>query len=40
MLLAQTLGLNTCQVGYTKMDSSIAKYHSEIGAGEVNFEWV
>lgn len=40
MLLAQTLGLNICRVGYTKMDSGIAKYHSEIGAGKVNFEWV
>lgn len=27
-------------IGYTKMDLGIAKYHFEIGAGEVNFEWV
>ena len=27
-------------IGYTKMVLGIAKYHFEIGAGEVNFEWV
>jgi nitroreductase len=27
-------------IGYTKMDLGIAKYHFEIGAGEVYFEWV
>ena len=27
-------------IGYTKMDLGIAKYHFEIGSGEVNFEWV
>ena len=27
-------------IGYTKIDLGIAKYHFEIGAGEVNFEWV
>ena len=27
-------------IGYTKMDLGIAKYHFEIGAGEVNFEWL
>ena len=27
-------------IGFTKMDLGIAKYHFEIGAGEVNFEWV
>ena len=27
-------------IGYTKMDLGIAKYHFEISAGEVNFEWV
>ena len=27
-------------IGYTKMDLGIAKYHFEIGAGNVNFEWV
>ena len=27
-------------VGYTQMDLGIAKYHFEIGAGEVNFEWI
>ena len=27
-------------IGYTKMDLGIAKYHFDIGAGEVNFEWV
>ena len=27
-------------IGYTKMDLGIAKYHFEIGAGEVNFEWI
>ena len=27
-------------IGYTKMDLGIAKYHFEIGAGEVNFKWV
>ena len=26
-------------IGYTNMDLGIAKYHFEIGAGEVNFEW-
>ena len=28
------------QIGYTKMDLGIAKYHFAIGAGEVNFEWL
>ena len=27
-------------IGYTKMDLGIAKYHFEIGAGNVNFDWV
>jgi nitroreductase len=27
-------------IGYTQMDLGIAKYHFEIGAGEVNFEWL
>ena len=27
-------------IGYAKMDLGIAKYHYEIGAGEVNFDWV
>ena len=27
-------------IGYTKIDLGIAKYHFEIGAGEVNFEWI
>ena len=27
-------------IGYTNMDLGIAKYHFEIGAGEVNFEWL
>jgi len=27
-------------IGYTKMDLGIAKYHFEIGAGKINFEWV
>ncbi len=27
-------------IGYAKMDLGIAKYHFEIGAGEVNFKWV
>ena len=27
-------------IGYTQMDLGIAKYHFEIGAGKVNFEWV
>jgi nitroreductase len=27
-------------IGYTHMDLGIAKYHFEIGAGEVNFEWI
>ena len=27
-------------IGYTKMDLGIAKYHFEVGAGKVNFEWV
>jgi len=27
-------------IGYTQMDLEIAKYHFEIGAGEVNFDWV
>ena len=27
-------------IGYAKMDLGIAKYHFEIGAGKVNFEWV
>ena len=28
------------RIGYTQMDLGIAKYHFEIGAGKVNFEWV
>lgn len=27
-------------IGYTQIDLGIAKYHFEIGAGKVNFEWV
>ena len=27
-------------IGYTQMDLGIAKCHFEIGAGEVNFEWI
>ena len=27
-------------IGYTQMDLGIAKYHFEIGAGKVNFDWV
>ena len=27
-------------IGYTQLDLGIAKYHFEIGAGKVNFEWV
>lgn len=27
-------------IGYTQMDLGIVKYHFEIGAGKVNFEWV
>ena len=27
-------------IGYTKIDLGIVKYHFEIGAGKVNFEWV
>ena len=27
-------------IGYTKMDLGIAKYHFEIGAGKVNYDWV
>ena len=27
-------------IGYTQMDLGIAKYHFEIGAGDVKFEWV
>ena len=27
-------------IGYTKMDLGIAKYHFEIGAGKVNFDWL
>ncbi len=27
-------------IGYTKMDLGIAKYHFEVGAGKVNFDWV
>ena len=27
-------------IGYTQMDLGLAKYHFEIGAGKVNFEWV
>ena len=27
-------------IGYTKMDLGIAKYHFEVGAGKVNFEWL
>ena len=27
-------------IGYTQIDLGIAKYHFEIGAGKVNFDWV
>ena len=27
-------------IGYTQMDLGIAKYHFEIGAGKVNFDWM
>ena len=27
-------------VGYTQMDLGIVKYHFEVGAGKVNFDWV
>ena len=27
-------------IGYTQMDLGIAKYHFEIGAGKLNFEWI
>lgn len=27
-------------IGYTKMDLGIAKYHFEIGAGDIGFDWV
>ena len=27
-------------IGYTRMDLGIAKFHFEIGAGKVNFDWV
>ena len=27
-------------IGYTQMDLGIAKYHFEVGAGKVNFEWI
>ena len=27
-------------IGYTKIDLGIAKYHFEIGAGKINFDWV
>ena len=27
-------------IGYTQMDLGIAKYHFEVGAGKVNFEWL
>ena len=27
-------------IGYTQMDLGIAKFHFEIGAGKVNFEWL
>ena len=27
-------------IGYTHMDLGIAKYHFEVGAGKVNFEWL
>ena len=27
-------------IGYTQMDIGIAKYHFEVGAGKVNFEWL
>ena len=27
-------------IGYTQMDLGIAKYHFEVGAGNVNFEWL
>ena len=27
-------------IGYTKMDLGIAKYHFEIGAGDIDFDWV
>ena len=41
VLLAQTLGLNSCWAGlsYSKIDLGIVKYHFEVGAGKENFEW-
>lgn len=27
-------------IGYTQMDLAISKYHFEVGAGKVNFDWV
>ena len=27
-------------IGYTQMDLGIAKFHFEVGAGKVNFEWI
>ena len=27
-------------IGYTQMDLGIAKYHFEVGAGKVNFDWI
>ena len=27
-------------VGYTQMDLGIVKYHFEVGAGKVNFDWI
>lgn len=27
-------------IGYTQMDLGISKYHFEVGAGKVNFDWV
>ena len=27
-------------IGYTQMDLGISKYHFEVGAGKVNFEWL
>ena len=27
-------------IGYTQMDLGIAKYHFDVGAGKVNFEWL
>jgi hypothetical protein len=27
-------------IGYTQIDLGIAKYHFEMGAGDVDFDWV